>query len=129
MFSGYGYRIDSSSGQMACAVLAQGQPPSKSATNINYFHWATGDTNVVYLPKTAEEQAIVLERDLQECVHPKGSLNGNQPDKVHMSRYDTRECCLDRSEPEMVESLAEKRYTLILREYFHGIRGLNICAP
>lgn len=63
LFSLYGYRIDSSSRENAFAILALGQPPNKSAMNINNLHCAAGNFDEVLLRKTAEPQGIVLERE------------------------------------------------------------------
>ena len=78
LFSLYGYRVDSSSRETACAVLAPGQPPNKFQININ-FHCASGHAHEVLLRKTAEQQGIVLEGELLECkgcFNPKGLRKG-----------------------------------------------------
>ena len=67
LFSLYGYRVDSSSRENACAVLATRKPPNKSAINVNDFRCAAGNFHEVLLRKTAEQQGVVLEEKLQEC--------------------------------------------------------------
>lgn len=49
----YGYRVDSSSSETACAVLVPVQPPDNFATNINDFHCDAGHRHEVLLRKTA----------------------------------------------------------------------------
>ena len=53
LFSVYGYRIDSRCRENACVVLVPGQPPSKSAININDFHCAAGHSHEDLLRNTA----------------------------------------------------------------------------
>ena len=67
LFSLHGYSVNSSSGENACGVLAPGQPPNKSAININGFHCAAGHSHEVLLRMTAEQQGNVCEGELQEC--------------------------------------------------------------
>lgn len=43
LFILYGSRVNRSSGENTCAVIAPRQPPNKSAININDFHCAAGD--------------------------------------------------------------------------------------
>ena len=66
LYSLYGYRIDER-GENACAVLAPGQQPNKSAIDINDYHCAAGHSHEVLLRKTAEQQGIALEGNLLEC--------------------------------------------------------------
>ena len=64
----YGYRVDCSSGENACAVLDPGQLSNKPAIDINdYHHWAAGHSHEILLRKTGEQQGIVLAGKLQEC--------------------------------------------------------------
>ena len=62
-----GYRVDCSSRESACVVLAPGQPPNEFAIDINDYHCAAGHPHEILLRKTAEQQGIVLEGKLQEC--------------------------------------------------------------
>ena len=66
LYSLYGYRVDRSSEEKACVVLAPEQPHQKSAININDFHCAAEHSQVL-LCKTAQQQGIVLEGELLEC--------------------------------------------------------------
>lgn len=61
LFSLYGYRVDISSRENACDILALGQPPKYSTMNINGFHCAAGHPHEVLFRKTAEHQRIVIE--------------------------------------------------------------------
>ena len=67
LYSHYGYRVDCSTRENACAVLAPGQPPKKPAVDINDYHCAAGHSHEVLLRKTAEQQGIVLKGKLLEC--------------------------------------------------------------
>ena len=67
LYSLYGYRVDCSTRENACAVLAPGQLPSKTVVDINDYHCAAGHSREVLLRKTAEQQGIVLEGKLLGC--------------------------------------------------------------
>ena len=67
LYSLYGYRVDRSCGETACAVLAPGQVPHKPAISINDSHRAAGHSYEALVRKTAEQQGIVLEGQLLEC--------------------------------------------------------------
>ena len=66
-YSLYGYRVDCSTRENGCAVLAPGQLPKEPAVDINVYHCAAGHSHEVLLRKTAEQQEIVLEGKLLEC--------------------------------------------------------------
>ena len=55
LYSLYGYRVDCSTRENACAVLAPGQLPSKTVVGINDYHCAAGHSHEVLLRKTAEQ--------------------------------------------------------------------------
>ena len=121
LFSLYGYRVDSSSRETACAVLAPGQPPNKFQININDFHCASGHAHEVLLRKTAEQQGIVLEGELLECKGcsmAKGIRKGIKQ-STH-TRADTKlgRGFVDLGGPEVVETIGRKRFTLIVRDDF-----------
>ena len=67
LYSLHGYRIDCSSRENACAVLAPGQLPKEPAIDINDYHCAAGHSHAVLLRKTAEHHWIVLAGKLLEC--------------------------------------------------------------
>ena len=67
LYSLYGYRVDCSTRENACAVLAPGQLLKKPAVDINDYHCAARHSHGVLLRKTAEQQGIVLEGKLLEC--------------------------------------------------------------
>ena len=121
LFSLYGYRVDSSSGENACAVLAPEQPRNKSATNINDFHCVAGHSHEVLLRKTAGQQGIVLEGELLECKEcslVKGLRKGIK--QFTHARADKKlgRDFVDLSGPKVVESIGRKRHTLIVRDDF-----------
>ena len=79
LYSLYGYRVDCSTRENACAVLAPGQLLKKPAVDINDYHCAARHSHGVLLRKTAEQQGIVLEGKLLECrgcSMPKGLCKG-----------------------------------------------------
>ena len=51
LFSLCGYRVDTSSRENTCAVLAPGNPPNNSPININDSHRAAGHSHEVPLRK------------------------------------------------------------------------------
>ena len=59
LYSLYGYRVDCSTKENGCAVLAPGQLPKKPAVDINVYHCAAGHSHEVLLRKTTEQQEIV----------------------------------------------------------------------
>ena len=67
LFSLYGYRVDCSTREDACAVLAAGKLSNKPVVNKNDYHCATGNSHEALRCKTAEQQGIVLEGKLLEC--------------------------------------------------------------
>ena len=67
LFSPYGYRVDSSSKENALCCTRPGATAQQVAINVNDFHCAAGHSHEVLLRKTAEQQGIVLEGELQEC--------------------------------------------------------------
>ena len=67
LHSTYDYRVDRRCRENACAVLAPGQLPNKSALNINNFHHAAGYFHEVLFRKTVEQQGIALEEELRKC--------------------------------------------------------------
>ena len=64
LYSLYGYRVDCSTKEDDCAVLAPGKLPNKPVVNINNYHCAAGHSGEGLLRKTAEQQGIVLEGKL-----------------------------------------------------------------
>lgn len=66
-YSVYGYRVDISSSENACAVPVPGKPPSRSAIGINGYDCAAGHSYVIFLRTTAEKQELVREEDLLAC--------------------------------------------------------------
>ena len=66
LYSLYGYRVDGSNRENACAVLAPRQLPNKPAIDINDYQCAAGHSHGVLLRKTAEQQGIVLEGKMLE---------------------------------------------------------------
>ena len=67
LFSLYGYRIDSSSKEYACVVIAPAQPPNKSMINISYFHCAAGNFHQALFRKATGQQGIAFDGGLQAC--------------------------------------------------------------
>ena len=66
LYSHYGYRVNCSSREDVCDVLAPGQLPKNPAIDINNYQCATGHSHEVLLCKTADQQEIVLEGKLLE---------------------------------------------------------------
>ena len=64
----YGYRVDCSTRENACAVLAPGQLPKKPAVDMNDYHCAAGHSHELLLRNTVEQQGIILEGKLLECI-------------------------------------------------------------
>jgi len=121
LYSLYGYRIDSSSGENACAVLAPGQQPKKPVIDINDYHCSAGHSHEVLLRKTAEQQGIVLEGNLLECrgcSMAKGLRKGIKQSTHTRAGTKLGRVFVDLSGPKVVESLGRKRYTLIVRDDF-----------
>ena len=68
LYSHYGYRVDCSTRENSCTVLAPGQLPKKPVVDINDYHSAAGKSHEVLVRKTAEQQGIVREGKLLECI-------------------------------------------------------------
>ena len=89
LYSLYGYRVDCSTREHACVVIAPGQLPKKPAVDINDYHCAAGRSHKVLLRKTAEQQGIVLEGKavgVQRVLHGEGSPQRYQAVHAHTSR-------------------------------------------
>ena len=131
LYSLCGYRVDCSTRENACAVLAPGQLPKKPAIDINDYHCAAGHSHEVLLRKTAEQQEIILEGKLLECSGysmAKGLRKGISQSTHTRANKKLGRIAVDLSGPKVVKSLGRKRYTLIVRDDFHGIRGCILCA-
>ena len=121
LYSLYGYRVDCSTRENACAVLAPGQLPSKTVVDINDYHCAAGHSHEVLLRKTAEKQGIVLEGKLLECrgcSMAKGLRKGIKQSTHTRADKKLGRVFVDLSGPKVVEPLGRKRYTLIVRDDF-----------
>ena len=121
LYNLYGYRVDCSSREKACALLAPGQLPNKPAININDCHCAAGHSLKVLLRKTAEQQGIVLEGKLLECrgcSMAKGLRKGIKQSTHIRADKKLGRVFVDLSGPKVVESLGRKRSSLIVRDDF-----------
>ena len=100
---------------------APGQLPKKPAIDINDYHCAAGHSHVVLLRKTAEQQGFVLEGKLLECRGcsiAKGFRKGIKQSTHTRADKKLGKVFVDLSGPKAVESLGQKRYTLIVRDDF-----------
>ena len=121
LYSLYGYLVDCSTREDACAVLAPGKPPNKPVVNINDYHCATGHSHEALLRKTAEQQGIVLEGKLlacKGCSMAKGLRRGIKQSTHTRADKKLGRVFVDLSGPKVVESHGGKRYTLIVRDDF-----------
>ena len=114
LYSLYGYRVDCSSRENACVVLAPGQLPNKPAIDIDDYNCAAGHSHEVLLRKTAEKQGIVLEGNPLECrgcSMAKGHHKGiKQPTHTRADKKLGR-VVVDLSGPKVVESRDETVYS------------------
>ena len=131
LYSLHGYRIDCSRRENACAVLAPGKLPKKSAIDINDSHRAAGHSHEVLLRKTAEQQGVALERELlgcRGCDMDKGLRKRiKQPTHTRADKK-LRRFFVDLSGSKVVEFRGRKLCTPIVRNDFDVIRVCTSCA-
>ena len=112
LYSIYGYWVDCSTRENACAVLAPGQLPKKPAVDINDYHCAAGHSNKMLLRKTAEKQGIVLEGNLLEsraCSMAKVIRKGIKQSMHTREDKKLGRAIVDLNGPKVVESLGRTR--------------------
>ena len=117
----YGYRIECSTREDACAVLAPEKLPSKPVVNLNDHHCAAGHSHEALLRKSAEQQGVVLEGKLLECKGysmVKGLRRGIKPSTHTRAEKKLGRVFVELSGHKVVEYHARKRYTLIVRDDF-----------
>ena len=117
----YGYRVDCTSMENICAVLAPGRLSKKPAIDINDYHCAAGNYHEVLRRKTAEQPGVVLDGKLLYCrgfPMANGLHNGiKQPTQTRTYKKLERGF-VDLSGHKVVESLGRGRYALIVRDDF-----------
>lgn len=120
LFILYGYRVDGSTKENACATLAPGQPPNKSLINIHDLHCPAGRSHKVLLRKTAVQRGI-LEGELMECKgcsRTKGLRKGmKQFMRTRADKKLTR-VLAGLSTPKGVQSIGGKWHAIIVRDDF-----------
>ena len=95
--------------------------PNKPAIDIGDYHCAAGHSHEVLLRKTAEQQGIVLEGKMLECIGcsmAKGLRKGIKTSTLTRADEKLGMFVLNLSELKVVEYLRRKRYTLIVHDEF-----------
>ena len=131
LYSLYGYRVDCSTRENACAVLAPGQLPKKPAVDINDYHCAAGHSHEVLLRKTAEQQGIVLKGKLLECrgcSMAKGLRKGIKQSTHIRADKKLGRVFVDLSGPKVVVSWEETVHSHRARRFFTVYVGVFSCA-